>query len=150
LAPAEILKMQPLFVASAAGLLALAGCARVVDVVPLNDAARASGIPRMDLTLNGTGYGPATVTMPSGEALTGHHRLALTGASATGFGTASGSRESAFVSGTSTPMPTQGPWTMQAAGNRGTTITCQGSAGGLGHGDALCETNNGSQYQMMF
>jgi hypothetical protein len=131
-------------------LLMLAGCARVGDMVPLNDEARASGIPRMDVSLNGTGYGPATVTMPDGEVLNGHHRLALGGAVTTGYGISSGSRGTSVVTGSSTVMPMQGPWMLQATGNRGTTITCQGSAGGMGHGDAVCTTNHGAQYQMMF
>jgi hypothetical protein len=53
------------------GLLVLAGCAREADMVPLNDAANAAGIPKLDVALYGTGYGPATVTMPDGEALNG-------------------------------------------------------------------------------
>jgi hypothetical protein len=41
-------------------------------MVPLNDAANAAGIPKLDAVLYGTGYGPATVTMPDGEVLNGH------------------------------------------------------------------------------
>jgi hypothetical protein len=41
-------------------------------MVPLNDAANAAGIPKLDVALYGTGYGPATVTMPDGEVLNGH------------------------------------------------------------------------------
>jgi hypothetical protein len=66
-------------------LLGVAGCGRAVDMVPLNDAATAAGNPKMDMTLYGTGYGPATVTMPSGEILNGHYRLAVGGAVERGY-----------------------------------------------------------------
>ena len=135
---------------SVVGLLVLAGCARNADMVPLNDAANATGVPRIDIALYGTGYGPATVTMPDGEVLNGHYHLAIGGAFATGFGTASGVRGAAVVSGSSSVIPMQNPFMLQATGNRGTTMTCQGSAGGMGHGEATCDTNRGAQYQMMF
>jgi hypothetical protein len=62
-------------------------------MVPLNDAANAAGIPKLDVALYGTGHGPATVTIPDGEVLNGHYRLAIDGAVATGFG-AAGERQS--------------------------------------------------------
>jgi len=119
-------------------------------MAPLNAAATAAGIPKLDLTLYGTGYGPAIMTMPDGEVLQGHYRLAVGGAVSSGYATAVGPRGAATVSTTATTTPMQNPFTLQAAGNRGTTMTCQGSAGGLGHGDAVCSTNHGAQYQMMF
>lgn len=128
----------------------VAGCARSADIVPLNDAANAVGIPKMDLQLYGTGHGPVTVTMPDGEVLTGHYRLMLGGAVATGFGTAYGPRGTAFATGSSTIIPTSGAFALQAVGNRGTTIACQGTAGGMGHGTMACATNHGAQYQVMF
>lgn len=131
-------------------LLMVAGCARSADIVPLNDAANAAGIPKMDLQLYGTGYGPVTVTMPDREVLTGHYRLMLGAAVATGFGTAYGPRGAAFATGTSTIIPTTGPFVLQAVGNRGTMIACQGTAGGMGHGTMECATNHGAQYQVMF
>lgn len=122
----------------------LAGCGRAVEMVPLNDAASALGIPRMDVALYGTGYGPAVATMPSGEVLSGHYRLAIGGAVSNGFATAYTPRGSAIVSETAVSTPLQNPFTLQATGNRGTTMTCSGSAGGLGHGDAVCTTNSGA------
>ena len=130
--------------------IALAACARNADMVPLNAAATAVGIPRLDLTLYGTGYGPAVMTMPDGEVLQGHYRLAIGGAISSGYATAVVPRGVATISATSTTTPMQNPFTLQATGNRGTIMTCQGSAGGLGHGDAVCSTNRGAQYQMMF
>jgi hypothetical protein len=82
--------------------------------------------------------------------LNGHYRLAVGGAVATGFATASGPRGTAFASGSSSVVPMQNPFMLQAAGKGGTTMTCEGSAGGLGHGGAVCTTNHGAQYQMMF
>ena len=132
------------------GLILLAACARQADMVPLNDAANAAGVPKLNATLYGTGFGPTTVTMPDGEVLSGHYRLAIGGVSSVGFATASGPRGTAIVGGSSSVTPMQNPFTLQAAGVRGTTMICQGSAGGLGHGDAICETNHGARYQMLF
>ena len=132
--------------------LLLSGCAaqREADMVPLNDAARTAGIPQLDMSLYGTGYGPATFTMPGGEVLKGHFHLSLDGAVATGTGSAIGPRGTAVVSGTSFITATHGGFVVQAAGNRGTSITCHGTAGGMGHGDAVCSTSGGAEYQMMF
>jgi hypothetical protein len=86
--------------------LALAGCARSADVVPLNDAANTAGIPKIDLKLYCTGYSPVTVTMPDGEVLTGHYELTLGGAVATGFGTAVSPGRTAVATGSSAvPRP---------------------------------------------
>lgn len=82
--------------------------------------------------------------------MNGHYRLAVGGAVATGFGSAVGPGGTAVASGSSSLVPMQNPFTLQATGNRGTTIVCQGTAGGLGHGDTVCTTNHGAQYQMMF
>jgi hypothetical protein len=128
----------------------MSGCAREADMVPLNDAATAVGIPKIDVALYGTGYGPATVTMPDGEILNGHYHLGIGGAVATGFGTASDPWGTTVVSGSSSVVPMQNPFILQAAGKQGTTMTCEGSAGGLGHGSAVCTTNHLAQYQMMF
>jgi hypothetical protein len=136
--------------AAMAGCLGLSACARDADMVPLNDAANALGVPKLDVALYGTGYGPATVTMPDGEILNGHYHLAVGGAVSSSLGVASGRRGTMVVSDTSTMVPMQNPFMLQAAGKRGTTMTCEGSAGGMGHGEAVCATNNGAQYQMMF
>src|ERR1700681_824204 len=101
------------------GLLALAGCTplavfREADMVPAHEAANAAGIPKISLVLYGTGYGPATVTMPDGDVLNGHYRLAVGGAVATGFATASGPRGPAFASGSSSVVPMQNPFMLQA------------------------------------
>jgi hypothetical protein len=53
------------------------------------------------------------------------------------------------VSGSSGVVSLQNPFTLLAAGQEGTTMTCEGSAG-QGHGGAVCTTNHGAQYQMMF
>jgi hypothetical protein len=76
------------------GFLVMAGCtfeiSRDADMVPINDAANAAGVPKLYVVLYGTGYGPATVIMPDGIVLQGHYRLAVGGAVATGIGTANG------------------------------------------------------------
>lgn len=130
--------------------LTAAACAREADMVPLNDSARTVGIPQLDMSLYGTGYGPATFTMPGGEVLKGHFHLSLDGAVATGTAAAIGPRGTAVVSGTSFVSSTHGGFVVQAAGNRGTSLTCHGTAGGMGHGDAVCSTSGGAEYQMMF
>ena len=119
-------------------------------MVPLNDAARATGIPKIDLELYGTGYGPAVITMADGEILKGNYRLAVGGAVSTGFATVNGPRGTSVASGSSSAIPMQNPFTVQAIGSHGTTMICQGTAGGFGHGDAVCISDHGAQYQMMF
>lgn len=141
--------MKALF-AGALLLATLAGCGRQADMVPMNDAANAAGTPTLSMELYGVGYGPATFTMPGGEVLNGHYHLAIGGSVSTGFATVSGRRGTAFASDSSISTPMQNPFMLQAAGARGTSITCEGSAGGLGHGSAVCMTNHGAQYQMMF
>ena len=131
-------------------VLPVSGCARDADMVALNDVGQATGIPKLNVALYGTGYGPATVTMPDGEVLNGHYHLAMGGAVATGYGVASGPPGTAVVGATTSVVPMQNPFMLQATGGKGTTMTCQGSAGGLGHGEAVCSTNGGAQYQMMF
>ena len=116
-------------------LAAAGACARDADMVPLNEAANAVGIPKLNTTLTGTGYGPVTVTMPDGEVLSGHWRSAAGGASAIGFATMKGPRGVSIVSSSSSVVPLQNAFTLQATGNRGTTMVCQGSAGGLGSTD---------------
>lgn len=139
------------------GVLALAGCVppgglvRQADIVPLNEAATAAGTPTLTLVLYGTGYGPVTGTMPDGESLTGHYHLARDDAVAIGLGTAFGPRGGVTTAtGVSAIQPTEGAFVLQAAGNRGTTIVCHGTAGGMGHGDMVCSTNHGAQYQVIF
>jgi hypothetical protein len=136
--------------AAVVGLLGLAACSRTADVVPMNEAANALGIPKLDMMLYGTGSGPATFSMPDGEVLSGHYLLMVGGAVSTSFETASGPRGTAFTNGLSSVTPLQNPFVLQAAGNRGNTMACEGTAGGLGHGAMTCMTNHGAQYQMMF
>lgn len=104
------------------GLAAGGGCGRAVSMVPLNDAAQAAGNPRMDLTLYGTGYGPAVVTMPSGDVLNGSYQLAVGGVVTSGTAVAYTARQAAVVSGTSVSTPIQNPFTLQASGSRGQSI----------------------------
>ena len=134
----------------ASALLTTAACSRTADMVPLNAEASALGIPKIDATLYGTGYGPVTVTMPSGEVLNGHYRLAVGGSVTTGVATAYTPRGSATATGTAVSTPMNNPFTAQAIGSQGTSMICQGSGGGMGHGDAVCRTNTGAEYQMMF
>ena len=129
----------------------LSACARDADMIPLNDQATALGVPKMDLTLYGTGYGPVTMTMPDGEVLRGHYFLALEGKVATGSAVVVSPRgKVTTANSTAVETPINNPLTLQAVGDRGTTINCQGSAGGTGHGYTVCQTNHGAQYQMIF
>ena len=61
--------------------------------------------PRMDLTLYGTGYGSAVVTMPNGDVLNGNYRLAVGGVVTSGTAVAYTARWAAVVSGTSVSPP---------------------------------------------
>ena len=128
----------------------LAACARDGTMIPI-DANDPPGVPRLDMTLYGTGYGPATITMPDGEILRGNYRLAVGGTSTTVVGAVADNNGNTVVgSGSGTSVSLQNPFTLQAVGDHGTSMVCRGSAGGLGHGDAVCHTNHGARYQMMF
>lgn len=59
----------------------------------------------MDMTLYGTGYGPAAVTTPSGEVLNGYYRLAIGGTVSSGYATVYTPRSSALATGTSISTP---------------------------------------------
>ncbi len=49
--------------------------------------------------------------------------------------------------GTSPPEALAGvPRVGKTFSKRGTTMTCEGSAGGLGDGGAVCSTNQGAHY----
>lgn len=136
---------------AATSLLLTAGCARGADMVPLNDAAALAGIPKLDLTLYGTGYGPATFTMQDGEVLQGHYRLAIGVTFRTGYATAiDPSGSAATATGMVIAKPMNNSFTVQAASNRVRSNICHNSAGGMGHGDSICTMNSGVQYQMMF
>lgn len=95
-------------------VLCVAGCARAVEMVPLNDAAAAASSPKMDMTFYGTEDGPGTVTMPSGEVLNGHYRLAIGGTVATGYATASTPKGSTVATGSAVSSPINNPFRLRA------------------------------------
>lgn len=131
-------------------LLCLSACGRVGGMVPLNEEARRSGIPRVDMVLYGVGHGPVTFTMPSGEVLQGSYNLMIGGGVVTAsvVGVGPGGMETAIGTGVSSPFTS--PFVMSAASPQGTSIVCEGSAGGVGHGNVVCQMSNGARYHMIF
>ena len=53
----------------------LAGCIEVGQVIPLDDAAKAIGVPKIELVLHNTAHGAVGITMPDGEILQGEYQL---------------------------------------------------------------------------
>ena len=128
-------------------MLGLAGCGydTTVDTVSLNAEASKAAPPKIELLTRGFGRGPLRVTMPDGEVLNGRY-VAPPGDSA-GLGTLAGVRGG--ITMTTVSFSQSGPFFAQGSGPRGTTIACQGVRGGMA-GSAICETNGGARYQILW
>ena len=86
------------------------------------------------------GSGPVTVTMPDGEVVQGEYQL--TENAAVGMG-AGGRTAAAIGYGSGRPV------VVNAIGNRGTMMNCEGALDIGGHGSVICETNRGQRYRTM-
>lgn len=118
----------------AALIAALSGCAGTVDTFPLNATAKQIGNIKAEFTRTGVGSGPVTITMPDGEVLRGHYRVAF--GSAQGFAFSGAQSASALVI-------TDGPVQFVATGPK-TQILCRGISSTMGHGNGQCQTYEGA------
>jgi len=117
------------------GLLALLGaCADTADTFPMNAAAKSAGRIKIDFVRTGVGQGPVTITMPNGEILDGHYRVAFSGAEAFAF---SGTHSATAIA------IGDGPVQFVASGPK-TQILCRGTSSIGGHGNGQCETDTGA------
>lgn len=123
---------------SAAALLA--GCIEVGQVIPLDDAAKAIGVPKIELVLHNTAHGAVGITMPDGEILQGEYQLLSNAAFAM--------EPSGQYAPTGLPAGSRHVF-VQATGVR-TAISCRGLADASGHGSAQCETSTGAHYRVLF
>jgi hypothetical protein len=119
----------------------LSGCTERGPLYPLDQTSAQAGSPVVEFTRRGLGSGPVTVTMPDGEILHGEYRV--TENAAVGMAFAGGRMATAVGYGSGRPV------VVQATGDRGTVMTCEGTADIGGHGSGICETR-GNHYRMMF
>lgn len=121
--------------------LALAACNSQARVYPLDPSAMQAGAPKIEFTRMGLSHGPVTVTMPSGEILTGEYQVEENAALGFGFAGAASASAIAFGSGRPVVLSAVGPHTV---------INCTGSADIGGHGFGECQTSQGNKYRVMF
>lgn len=146
--------MRAVLLGCAAALM-LGGCVTHPDVYPANDAARALGVLRFELTKTGTGSGPFSITMPDGEVLKGRYSVNVGGA--VGFGSLYGSvyGSGGYASGsafsTSTMFAMSNPAVGDAIGPKGTTAHCEVISNSYsGRGNGVCQISNGALYRVQF
>lgn len=135
--------------------LALSGCVTHPDVYPANEAARALGVLKVELTKTGAGSGPFVITMPDGEVLKGRYSVNVGGSM--GFGSLYGSvyGTGGFASGsafsTSSAFDMSNPAVGDAIGPKGTTAHCEVVSNSMsGHGNGVCQVSNGAVYRVQF
>jgi len=118
-----------------------AACGGSGRTFPLDDASLAAGTPKVEFVMYGTGHGPVTVTMPNGEILKGEYQV--TENAAVGFGFSGVQTATAIGYGSNRPVA------VNAVGDRGTILTCDGALDIGGHGSLVCQTNHGTRYRVM-
>jgi hypothetical protein len=120
----------------------LASCADQARIFPMDDVALQAGVPKVEFTRYGLGHGPVTATMPDGEVLRGEYQV--TENAAVGFGVSGARTTTAVGYGSGRPV------VINTVGERGTIMNCEGTADLGGHGSAVCQTNKGGKYRVMF
>ncbi len=118
----------------------LAGCIEVGQVIPLDETAKAIGVPRIEIVLHNTAHGGVGITMPDGEILQGEYQILSSAAFAMA--------PSGQYAATGLPIGSRHV-AVQATGIR-TTMSCDGLANAQGHGSAECQTNIGAHYRVLF
>jgi hypothetical protein len=140
-----------------AGALLLAGCmvTREPQLYPANAAAQAIGPLTAQLVGHGGGNGVISLTLPTGETLSGRYSINIGGA--VGFGSLYGSvyGSGGYASGTAQSaafsMPNGSPGVADMIGPKGTTAHCEFRNNNLGgHGNGVCLLSNGASYRMQY
>jgi hypothetical protein len=129
------------FIAALALAELCGGCADQARVYPLDEAAMQAGVPKIEFVRSGLGSGPVTITMPDGEVLQGEYQV--TENAAIGMGFSGGRSATAIGYGSGRPV------VVNAVGNRGTIMNCEGALDIGGHGSLICQTGRGQRYRMM-
>ena len=127
--------MRPLSLAAGAAVL-LAGCGESLigdyaTVSPIDNAAIQSAIPKFEWIGQGIGNRPVKITMPDGEILHGEYRIAGNDRGAAVYG-----RGLATV--------------IQATGDRGTVLNCEGKTEPAGHGSAVCDAGPWGKFRITY
>ena len=107
---------------------------------PLDEASARDGLPTLTYTEFGLDHGPIKMTMPDGEIMTGEYQV--TENAAIGMGFAGGHSATAVGYGSGRPVA------VNAIGDRGTILNCDGTADIAGNGTLICQTSKGSHYRI--
>jgi hypothetical protein len=118
----------------------LSACTSTADIFPLNASARAIGDPDIKFVREGIDQGPVTATMPDGEVLHGHYRVARDGGMVMAF---SGGQTATAISkgGGGVQFVLRGPRT---------EMLCRGSVSFGGHGSGECQTEDGALWAVSY
>jgi hypothetical protein len=118
----------------------LSACTSTADIFPLNASARAIGDPDIKFVREGIDQGPVTATMPDGEVLHGHYRVARDGGMVMAF---SGGQTATAIGegGDGVQFVLRGPRTK---------MLCRGSVSFGGHGNGQCETEDGALWAVSY
>lgn len=119
----------------------VAACTYEARVFPIDPAAMAAGVPKIEFVRQGSQHGPVTVTMPDGEILKGEFQV--TENASIGMGFAGAQTFSAIGFGSGRPV------VVSATGDH-TIINCEGTADIGSHGSVMCQTSQGNKYRVMF
>jgi hypothetical protein len=118
----------------------LSACTSTADIFPLNASARAIGDPDIKFVREGIDQGPVTATMPDGEVLHGHYRVARDGGMVMAF---SGGQTATAIGegGGGVQFVLRGPRT---------EMLCRGSVSFGGHGSGECQTEDGALWAVSY
>jgi hypothetical protein len=118
----------------------LTGCIELVQVIPLDETAKAIGVPKIEIALHNTAHGGVGVTMPDGEILQGDYQLLSSAA----FAMAPSGHYAP------TGLPVGSHYVSAQATGVQTQMSCHGLTNAEGHGSAECQTNTGAHYRVLF
>src|SRR6476620_30418 len=105
-------------------------------LIPLNSAARHSGIPTLEFVWAGFDHGSVRVTLPTGDVLIGEYRV----------------RDDVGYVNTlipEAPTPGYGRLIASAGNAKGVRMNCRGTTQPGGRGSGICEIS-GRKYQFVF
>jgi hypothetical protein len=123
--------------------LLVTGCVETGQMIPLDETAKAIGTPQIEIAIKPYGpygYGPIAVTMPDGEILRGDYQVLASAAIAL-------ASSGQYVA---TGLPVGSRRVAATATGIRTVMTCDGITDDHGHGSALCGTNSGAHYRVLF
>jgi hypothetical protein len=142
----------------AIGVLAMCSACTITrypQLYPDNDAARSLGPLQAKVVGHGNLNGTATMTLPSGEPLSGRYSISHGGGFAYGGQYSSvygnGGHASGTAFGSSSYVSGSGAGVLDMMGPNGTTAHCEFMNDNFnGHGNGACQLSNGAAYRMQY